>query len=109
MSAGKGDFYRPVNGPRYRANWDAIFSKRYPDWICEPCGRRYGKHPEGNHVATYHNGKCGVCGTQTSVSEPRDFGHLRGDWKTLSAGNTNGEPPMTPGQGILGVPQLPRR
>lgn len=26
--AGKGDRYRPVNGDRFRANWDRVFGKR---------------------------------------------------------------------------------
>jgi hypothetical protein len=28
MSAGKGDSPRPVNGPKYRANYDRIFSPK---------------------------------------------------------------------------------
>jgi hypothetical protein len=28
MSAGKGDSPRPVNGPKYRANYDRIFSHK---------------------------------------------------------------------------------
>jgi hypothetical protein len=30
MSAGKGDAPRPVNGNRYRANYDRIFSSKTP-------------------------------------------------------------------------------
>lgn len=30
MSAGKGDKPRPVDGEKYRANYDAIFRKRKP-------------------------------------------------------------------------------
>jgi hypothetical protein len=30
MSAGKGDSPRPVNGDRYRANYDLIFSPKTP-------------------------------------------------------------------------------
>jgi hypothetical protein len=30
MSAGKGDSPRPVNGNRYRANYDLIFSPKTP-------------------------------------------------------------------------------
>ena len=55
--------------------------KLYPDWICNSCGRKHGKRPEGNpYGATYHNGKCGVCNEMTEVTEPRDFGHLREGW-----------------------------
>jgi hypothetical protein len=93
MSAGKGDTPRPVNSLIYRANYEAIFgltsvnkapkvtlvNPPYPDCICAPCGRAYGRNPEGNSFgATYHLGKCDVCGEATEVTEPRDWGHL--DW-----------------------------
>jgi hypothetical protein len=64
--SGKGDTPRAVNGTLFRRNWDGIFMtkpKQYPDWICNQCGRLHGKRPEGNSVATYHIGRCGVCGT----------------------------------------------
>lgn len=46
----------------------------YPAWICEECGDRYGRWPEG-HLSTWHKGdKCGWCGsTDKPVTEPRDF------------------------------------
>jgi len=77
--AGKGDTPRPVAGETYRANYDAIFSKGrpYPDWICRPCGFAYGRFPKEDHVSTYHQGTCDVCGESASVTEPRDFGHMR--------------------------------
>jgi hypothetical protein len=82
--SGKGDTPRAVNGTLFRRNWDGIFMmkpKQYPDWICNQCGRLHGKRPEGNSVATYHIGRCGVCGTGgIEVTEPRDFGHLREGW-----------------------------
>jgi hypothetical protein len=93
MSAGKGDQPRPVNGDRYRANYDAIFqvgrdlraaynAGPYPDWICHECGRKHGRGwPEG-HVATFHAGTCDICGQSASVSEPRDYGHLK-KWPIL--------------------------
>ena len=83
MSAGKGDTPRPVDGERFRSNYDAIFRKQYPDWICYECGRLHGKRPEGNpHGATYHIGECDVCGTGgVDVTEPRDFGHLKEGWE----------------------------
>lgn len=86
MSAGKGDAPRPVNGDKFRENFDAIFPPKvkrpYPDWICDECGRLHGKRPEGNpYGATYHIGKCGVCGTGgVDVTECRDFGHLKEGW-----------------------------
>jgi hypothetical protein len=80
--AGKGDSPRPVNGDRYRDNYDFIFRKKYPDWICGSCGRVHGKRPEGNpYGATYHIGKCGICGEECEVTEPRDFGHLKEGWE----------------------------
>jgi ribosomal protein L37AE/L43A len=71
-----------VNGAVYRRNFDAIFSRPYPDWICAECGRKHGKRPEGNpYGATWHIDECGICGTGgVEVTEPRDFGHLREGW-----------------------------
>ena len=49
----------------------------YPAWICAPCGDKYGNgYPEG-HVSTWHLGTCHLCGNETSVTEPRDFRHLK--------------------------------
>jgi len=56
---------------------------RYPDWVCDECGREHGKRPKGNpYGATYHYGICDLCGHNTDVTEPRDWGHLRDSWKT---------------------------
>jgi hypothetical protein len=53
----------------------------YPVWICRECGRKHGHGwPEG-HVATFHTGTCGVCGREASVTEPRDYGHLKDTWR----------------------------
>ncbi len=97
MSAGKGDQPRPVNGDRYRANYEAIFAPAastpvgsagpadrppYPHWICAPCGQTHGRGMPKGHVSTWHEDPCGVCGKVTSVSEPRDFGHLK-KWPIL--------------------------
>lgn len=79
--AGKGDRPRKVNGPKYRANFDAINWSKYPDWICNVCGKAYGKRPEGNpYGATYHIDECDICGEVCEVTEPRDFGHLKKGW-----------------------------
>jgi hypothetical protein len=51
----------------------------YPDWICSSCGNRYGRRLAG--IATWHFGQCGLCGTEASVTEPRDWGHLRDGWR----------------------------
>lgn len=56
-------------------------------WICDDCGQRYGRwYQKGytgplQHYATYHMGKCDVCNAKTSVTEPRDYGHLIKNWK----------------------------
>ena len=51
----------------------------YPIWICNPCGTTHGNREAG--VATWHIGTCCVCGMKdVSVTEPRDFGHLKSSW-----------------------------
>ena len=52
--------------------------KEYPAWVCSTCGEKFGRRECG--VATWHVGICGVCGIEASVTEPRDYGHLLGDW-----------------------------
>ena len=51
----------------------------YPVWICSDCGNRYGHLECG--IATWHDGKCCVCGQSASVTEPRDFGQLKEEWR----------------------------
>lgn len=55
---------------------DNVLAKaiEYPNWICAKCGASYGNHDPG--VATWHIGKCDICGRTTEITEPRDFGHL---------------------------------
>lgn len=78
--AGKGDTPRAVNGEAYRRNFDAIFRRPYPNWICDGCGKLHGRRPFGNpYGATYHIGECGICGMKCEVTEPRDFGHLKNE------------------------------
>jgi hypothetical protein len=92
MSAGKGSKPRPVDPQRYAANYDAIRWHQppvgsagpadrppYPDWICRICGSAHGIGMPAGHVSTWHIGPCGICGQFTSVTEPRDYGHLR-EW-----------------------------
>jgi hypothetical protein len=50
----------------------------YPNWICLPCGNRYGRKRCG--VATWHSETCDICGNEEMVTEPRDFGHLNDYW-----------------------------
>lgn len=51
----------------------------YPVWVCKPCGEKHGRKQVG--IATWHMGICGVCGQADWVTEPRDFGHLKSEWK----------------------------
>jgi hypothetical protein len=60
----------------------------YPAWICHKCGVKYGAwYKNGTYIgpdncSTHHMGTCGVCGaTDVSVTEPRDYGHLRAEWR----------------------------
>jgi len=46
--------------------------KDYPDWTCWECGSKHGKRSP--RIATWHYGKCDVCGENNNVTEPRDFG-----------------------------------
>jgi hypothetical protein len=82
MSAGKGDMLRAVNGEVYRRNYNHIYGRKYPEWICATCGCLHGNNPTPTpHFATWHYGKCGICGAfAVEVTEPRDFGHLRKGW-----------------------------
>lgn len=78
MSAGKGSKPRPVDLAKYQANYDTIFQRKaYPDWICRTCAYEHGRFPKLDRISCWHEGTCGICGEQTSVTEPRDFGGLR--------------------------------
>lgn len=59
----------------------------YPAWVCHACGGLYGLRRPGVH--TCHVGTCGVCGRETVVTEPRDFGHLRPEWRQHGQGGSN--------------------
>ena len=50
-------------------------------WVCNECGITYGKVP-CNMISTWHEDICDICGKKLSVTEPRDFGGLRSNWKT---------------------------
>lgn len=52
----------------------------YPDFICLECGTAYGRRPSG--LATWHRDICDICGKYAPLTEPRDFGHLKPNWKT---------------------------
>lgn len=55
--------------------------RTYPRTVCHPCGQRYGKRGTYSVHASFYEGECGVCGAKASVTEPRDFGHLRDGWR----------------------------
>ena len=55
-----------------------VKQRDYPVWVCYPCGIRHGFKECG--IATWHDDTCGVCGKVTTVTEPRDFGHLKNSW-----------------------------
>ena len=67
-----------------------------PAWVCTDCGTAYGKwYQDGeyfgpsHHCATYHYNTCDVCGTHdVPVTEPRDFGYLCSDWRSVRSGNS---------------------
>lgn len=60
--------------PNITTHWSA-----YPAWICADCGDRYGKRACG--IATWHEDVCGICGRTVAVTEARDYGGLRDDWR----------------------------
>jgi predicted ATP-dependent serine protease len=47
---------------------------RFIAWVCMECGTKYGRAKPW--IATWHYGKCDVCGVYDGVTEPRDFGGL---------------------------------
>lgn len=91
---GKGSHRRgsdPESTRRYAEGWERIFGskkgkmrkkgkiaktrlKPYPHWVCSPCGSPVSRR-SGAWVATWHTGKCDVCGQTLMVTEARDFGY----------------------------------
>jgi hypothetical protein len=52
----------------------------YPDFVCKECAERAGGSSKRsralcNMVATYHMGKCDICGQEKPLTQPRDFGY----------------------------------
>jgi rRNA maturation protein Nop10 len=45
-------------------------SHEHPAWVCIDCGHLYGGENLG---ATWHIGRCDICGETLTVTEPRDF------------------------------------
>jgi len=46
--------------------------KPYPIWVCQSCGSKASKRGQ-MAISSWHNDKCGVCGANCPVTEPRDF------------------------------------
>ena len=63
--------------------------RRFPDWLCAACGKRLGRSPVHPHAA-WHNDTCDVCDMHTDVAEPRDFGHLKPNWREIVMGKELG-------------------
>lgn len=59
--------------------------RRYPDWICADCGEKLGRSAATRYAA-WHDGRCGMCNQTTMVTEPRDFGHLKPNWREIVMG-----------------------
>ena len=53
----------------------------YPALVCLDCGNKYGRGYQSGNCCTVHNGSCGICGENKLVTEPRDFGHLKHNWR----------------------------
>lgn len=52
--------------------------ERTSDYVCFPCGREYltDAQKKKGHVVTAHNGICGLCGKETSITHMRAFNYL---------------------------------
>ena len=60
---------------------DTMTAPTYPAAICAPCGEKHGRRSLATYISTWHMATCDICGKLDSVTEPRDFGHLRKTWK----------------------------
>ena len=65
----------PANRKAKVRNVQVMKNKVYPIWSCWGCGVEHGT--KKNFVASWHYGKCDVCGKNNNVTEPRDFGHFK--------------------------------
>lgn len=52
----------------------------YPAWVCDGCGEKWGRRIPT--ACTMHMGHCGICQNFLTVTEPRDYGHLRPGWES---------------------------
>ena len=56
------------------SNKDLIKKLRNASTTCLPCGENYGVYSVG--TSSMWEGKCGVCGMSTYVTESRDFAYF---------------------------------
>jgi len=54
-----------------------------PEAVCATCGALLGRFLAA--TATWHQGVCGVCAKLAPVTQPRDFGGLRPEWRVVAA------------------------
>ena len=47
----------------------------YPSSVCMGCGMKACKINTGKEVFIYRRGKCGVCGKETAVTDPLNYGY----------------------------------
>lgn len=62
--------------------------KDYPQLICFSCGDKYGRwsrEQREGRVCTVNRDTCDICGEIRFVTEPRDFGGLKPEWKNDQA------------------------
>lgn len=71
-----------------KSQYKRIVAQTQPSWVCSECGNKYGHGMPEGHVCTMHNDVCGVCGKQKAVTQPRDFGYLKPEWRLAKAGGS---------------------
>lgn len=59
--------------------------RRFPEWICEDCAEIYGRGPRNPYIQ-FRSGACDLCGETAMLAEPRDFGHLKPNWREILMG-----------------------
>lgn len=73
----KGPPYQMKNQGRQKPATKSILN---PDWVCYDCGMRLGRRQYGEgQISTMHRGRCDICGKETEVTQPRDFGGIVGE------------------------------
>lgn len=52
------------------------------NWVCSDCWDKYWEQPK-DHIGTFHEDTCDVCGEVKPVTEPRDYLYFRKtlEWK----------------------------